>query len=170
MRSLDRYIKYSNGRTQLARGKILNCFLKGNGYISVDLYLNKKKRKYYVHRLVAETFISNPENKPTVNHLDEDRSNNCVTNLEWATYEENLNYGSHPEKMSKAMTNNPLISRRVVQMTLDLEIIKEYPSATEAGRQLGIPATSIIRNCRGEKTKTCHGFVWKYAEDVKEVA
>ena len=62
---------------------------KGSGYCRVSLSVHNKRTSYNIHRLIAEAFIPNPENKPCVNHIDGDKTNNCVENLEWATYEEN---------------------------------------------------------------------------------
>lgn len=78
----------------------------GRGYLCVDLWKFNKGRREYVHRLVAMAFIPNPENKPTVNHKDEDKQNNYVENLEWMTYQENNNYGSHNVKSIETRKNN----------------------------------------------------------------
>ena len=70
-------------------GKIKNTFInKANGYIMVDLWKDNKATKCTVHRLLAEAFIPNPENKPTVDHADGNRKNNSLSNLRWATYSE----------------------------------------------------------------------------------
>ena len=73
------------------RERILKQNLTKKGYCSVKLYKNGKGKTYKIHRLVAEIFIPNPENKPQVNHIDGNKQNNCVTNLEWNTNEENFN-------------------------------------------------------------------------------
>lgn len=65
-----------------------------NGYLSVVLYKDKHLKNYSIHRLVAETFIPNPDGKPEVNHIDEDKTNNCVDNLEWCTKSENCKHGT----------------------------------------------------------------------------
>ena len=93
IRSLDRYIeqKQFSGTIfkRLYKGKILKPQLRNSGYLMVNL----KNKQIVVHRLVAETFIENPENKPYINHKDACRTNNCVSNLEWVTHSENVQYG-----------------------------------------------------------------------------
>lgn len=83
-----------------------------NGYRKVNLYdLSGKCKKKYVHRLVAEAFIPNPESKPNVNHIDADRSNNRVSNLEWCTQAENIR---HCVKMGRYVSNLPNVRKKVV--------------------------------------------------------
>ena len=72
-----------------------------HGYLSVALYKNGIRKDYKLHRLVAQHFIPNPENKPEVNHKDENKTNNCVDNLEWCTHLYNSNYGTRPERIGK---------------------------------------------------------------------
>lgn len=95
VKSLNRTI-YKRGYPYNIKGKFIKqVFRKSkqeNRYFGVGLYRDGKSKNYYVHRLVAKAFISNPENKPTVNHKDGDRFNNCVGNLEWATQQENIQH------------------------------------------------------------------------------
>jgi hypothetical protein len=168
VKSLDRYITYSNGNVIFTKGKIINGFKKDNGYWSIDLYKNGTKKKFHKHRLVAMEFIPNPENKPEVNHKDENRSNNCVDNLNWCTSKENKHYGSLPERRKEiAKITAAKLSKPVDQYSLDGKYITTFKSSSEVERTLGIPATSIIRNCKCVKTKTCAGYIWKYS--TKEV-
>ena len=98
IRSLDRYIELDGrwGRyTRFKPGKIMTPKYDGRGmYLSVTLAKDGKNRKMLVHRLVASTFIENPDNLPEVNHIDEDKTNNSVDNLEWCDHKYNNNYGS----------------------------------------------------------------------------
>ncbi len=92
VRSIERYVRSDrNPKTglRLIKPKILKAWDNGNGYMVVTISVNKKRKNKYVHRLVAEAFIPNPENKPQVNHIDNNRSNNIISNLEWCTASEN---------------------------------------------------------------------------------
>ena len=94
VRSLDRYVEYSNGRIHLHKGKVLSPAKDKNGYLKVVLNCNGKCKTTNIHRLVANVFIPNPDNLPMVNHKDEDKSNNSVDNLEWCDVKYNLSYGT----------------------------------------------------------------------------
>ena len=102
VRSLDRYVKYSNGRIHLYKGKVLSPGIKPDGYLLINLCCNGKHNTIRVHRLVTEAFLPNPDNLPEVNHKDEDKTNNRVENLEWCDYVYNNNYGTKPERLSKS--------------------------------------------------------------------
>lgn len=143
------------------REKILKPKKDKKGYFMVCLCKNKNTlnfgdyhRKYIrIHRLVAETFIPNPNNYPIINHKDENKQNNNVENLEWCSYLYNNNYG----------TKNKKICKKVKQYDLDYNFIKEYRSIMEASRQLKISHSSIILALKG-KTKQAHGYKWEYGE------
>ena len=94
VRSLDMYVKCGYGSYRLRKGKVLSPVIKDNGYLQVGLYYNGKYKMFLVHRLVAQAFIENFDNLPEVNHLDEDKSNNSVDNLEWCDRSYNLKYGT----------------------------------------------------------------------------
>lgn len=121
------------------------------GYLRVELYgSDGSRKKHSIHRLVAETYIPNPNNKPQVNHLDECKSNNCVSNLEWATESENTNYGTRNKKVSKAV--------------YCVELDKVYESQSIAARELGLFPNNISRCCNGH-LKTTGGYHWRYANE-----
>lgn len=94
IRSLDRFV----GNRNRIKGKILSIRIEKNGYCSVALSKYGKIKRYKIHRLVAQAFIPNPEGLPEVNHLDEDKTNNSVDNLEWCDRKYNMNFGSRLNK------------------------------------------------------------------------
>lgn len=151
--------EYSNQVTRWKSDKILKPCKKDNGYLVVTLSLSNKLKRKYIHRLVAEAFIPNVENKDTVNHIDLDRTNNNVNNLEWATYKENNVHAI--KKMHERGDNkrNQRDSKAVLQYDLKGNFIKEYPSIREVYRQTGI--YSIEKVCKGQR-RTAGGFIWKY--------
>ena len=149
-----------------------------NGYLKIDLWKNGKTKQCLVHRLVAFTFLENPENLPQVNHIDENKKNNFVflnedgsvdkekSNLEWKSHIDNINHGTRNERVSKAEINDPNKSKRVLQLSLDEVFIREWPSASECGRN-GFNKGHVASCCRGE-LKSHKGFKWMYADDYKE--
>ena len=106
IRSFDRYVKYSNGRIHLHKGKVLSPIKDKDGYLQVNLCYNGKIHQIKVHRIVAQAFIPNPNNLPQVNHKDEDKTNNSVDNLEWCTVKYNNNYGSRKDKARDTAIKN----------------------------------------------------------------
>jgi hypothetical protein len=94
VRSIERTVTYEDGRVRVYPSKILNHNIVGKYNVRyVHLYKNAKRKSFTVHRLVALAFVENIDNKPEINHIDGNRSNNCYTNLEWATRQENMAHG-----------------------------------------------------------------------------
>lgn len=145
--------------------RIIAQFINHRGYARVTLWKENKQRKFSVHRLVASAFIPNPEEKPQVNHIDENKLNNNVCNLEWCTQLENHNHGTVNERISASLINNPKKSKPVSAFDDDGILIHTYPSIYEASRQMGVCASSITSCIKGRnRMKHCCGLVWKFAE------
>lgn len=152
------------GRKYIQREKILKIRLEKEGYYKCSLRKNGKLKSFWVHRLVAQAFICNTNNYSCVNHIDENKTNNCVENLEWCTHSYNNNYGNHNKKISKRLRNNPQISRKINQYDINGNFIKEWESIIEVERQLKIRNSHISECCKG-KCKTAGGFIWKYQKN-----
>ena len=146
------------------REKILKPQLT-KGYYWISLWKNGKRKMYLIHRLVALAFIPNPMNLPQVNHIDENKTNNCADNLEWCDCKYNINFGNRNklagDKLKDIFLNREDCSKPILQLDLDGNIVNEYPSIHEAERQTGFKNQNIC-NCLKGKRKTCGGFIWKY--------
>lgn len=136
-----------------------NRILKPNkvmGYSQVGLQKYGTRKYKKIHRLVAEAFIPNPENKKEVNHKDGNKANNCVDNLEWVTTSENQLHSYYELK------NN---IKSVIQLSLNNEIIKEWESIAKVEQELKISNADICKCCKG-KRKTAGGYKWRYKENI----
>ena len=133
--------------------KFLKPTTETSGYLKVGLYKDGERKWYYIHRLVAEAYIPNPENLPQVNHKDENKANNCLQNLEWCDNKYNCNYG----------TKNDSLKKPILQYDLEGNFIKEWPSATDVGKE----ARRNILHCLKGRQKTAYGYIWKYKEEDK---
>lgn len=123
------------------------------GYLRVCLTHNYKQEHHFIHVLVAKTYIPNPNNLPQVNHLDEDKTNNCIFNLEWTTLKENCNYG----------TRNERIATKHYKSVFCVELNRVFNSPTEAAEELKINRGNIYHCCNGLQ-HTAAGYHWKYVE------
>lgn len=145
--------------------KLINGWIQNTGYKTVNI----KEKKYSIHRLVAEAFIPNPENKAQVNHKDGNKLNNCVSNLEWVTPKENV---QHAFKIglcdnAKTIISSMKVSAKIIfQYDLQGNYIKSYKGSVEAQNELNnqnikVNARNIRSVCNGQR-KTAGGFIWRY--------
>ena len=162
----DEYEVSNLGRVRNKKTKrILKPFLNNGGYQIVHLCKNGKSKNYSVHRLVYEAFIGEIPEGMQVNHKDENKQNNILSNIDTLmTPKQNSNYGTHNERMAKSK------SKPVIQKTLQGEVVKIWPSTREIQRQLGYGQGYISDCCRGgyyRKGKwynltQVNGYKWEY--------
>ena len=153
-------LNYSN----TGKEGILNARDNGKGYLRVKLWKDGKNKNCRINRLVAQAFLENPQNLPEVNHKDEDKTNNCVENLEWCSRSYNITYNGRAKKVGEKNTNNPKISKPVFSVNKESGLIMYWESIMEAERCTGINNGNIIKCCKG-KVKSAGGHTWFYADD-----
>jgi hypothetical protein len=150
----ENYYISNLGRFKNNRGIIMKHYKPHHsGYI----YVRVNKKKFAIHRLVALMFIDNPENKPFVNHIDGNKVNNCLDNLEWVTCGEN-NKHNYTNNIKKKYT------RPIIQYDLEMNELSKFNSIKEAGNILNI-CTSGIKAVLYNKQKTSKNFIFKYLEE-----
>ena len=166
IRSLGMWANSKNGSKRFVKGRVLKPSKDTDGYLHVALYKDCNVKWCTVHRLVAQAFIPNPENLPQINHIDENKQNNCVENLEWCSYAYNINHGTRNERVAETMTNGKL-SKKVLQLTLDGKIVREWLSTAECHRN-GFDSGVVSKCCNnkyGLQGNVYKGYRWMYAED-----
>ena len=173
VRSSDWRCRFSDGTLRLKKGRILKPYILKCGYAQLQLQYKGKRKHFYVHRLIAEAFIDNPNNFKYINHIDENKLNNIVSNLEWCTFLYNINYGTRNKRagMKVAKEKNPNYNKLgkdssraipVAQYTKNGVFVKEYDCAATAMRETGINQSTIRQVVKGCKNrKTAGGYLWR---------
>lgn len=165
VRSVDRDIVYSNGRVVSYKGNTKKQTVDKYGYAYVGLYSNQKHKQGMTHRLVAKAFIPNIDNKPQVNHIDGNKTNNNVENLEWVTPHENyihaVKNGLSDSKASLNIANKVRLHKPFAQYTLDGEFIRKYNNYNEMEDITGFKRQCVAKCCHGTY-KTSHGYLWRF--------
>lgn len=136
------------------------------GYRMIGFTKNKKHKSYSVHRLVAKHFIKNPKNKREVNHLDENKLNNHVSNLKWVTSKENANWGTRNKRIAEFVKNNQVgFTTKKINQTCKKtnKVIKTYDSVTQASEENGFHQGNIS-SCLTGKRLSSRGYKWEYAD------
>lgn len=174
IKEFDGYYINKTGQVKSTRNfkgtkeKILKGSKNQQGYKTITMIKNKKVYTKTLHRLLAKTFIPNPHNYPCINHIDGNRLNNSLDNLEWCTYGHNnkeayrigLKKGAWCNKKNE---KHPA-SKRVIQYDLEGNYLKTWESGTEVERQLGISISSISQCCSGIN-KSAGRYKWRYKDD-----
>lgn len=153
IRSLDRYTKHKCGKIQFNKGKELKINTNNKGYLYIMLYKNSKYKKFYIHRLVAETFLEQNEFKNEVNHKDGNPKNNNLENLEYVTHKENMIH------MSKVLNKG---SRRKVKATFKDKSEKIFETVKDGADYIGVCPSAVINSIkRNGKSKNVK---WSYLD------
>lgn len=164
-KEIDKWEDYMVSTNGEVISKKRNKSLKADtttGYCRVCLQKNNIKKWYLIHRLVAEAFIPNPENKPCVNHINGIKTDNRVSNLEWCTYAENSIHAVKNGLIKYQKYNERPNSKKIQQLHLiTSELIKEFNSVAEASDITGLNRHHIA-NCGNNRRKSHGGFKWRY--------
>ena len=155
----EHYLVSDSGQVwSLHRHKALKPKIDRYGYEVVGLSIKGKSYHRTIHRLVAQAFISNPDNLPTVNHINEDKTDNRAINLEWASIADNDNHGTRNERMANTKCRLP-----VEQISPDGEVVR-FKGVKDASRKTGINRCGIALCCKNIR-KTAGGYKWRYADE-----
>lgn len=165
VKSLSRFHKTDERYSSIgytSKERILKPGTDGWGYLYVALSKDKKRKNKRIHRLVAETFIPNIKNLQQVNHIDGNKKNNKVDNLEWCTREYNMQEAFRLGLVGRPKSKEHYKSRTIKQYDLQGNFIREWNCLRDIERELNYRHTNISACCRG-KLKRVYGYIWRYA-------
>lgn len=185
----DNYQISSLGRVKNIKfDRYVKPLLDNKGYLTVNLYKDGKMKHLTLHRLIAIAFIPNPENKPCIDHINTDRSDNRIENLRWCTQKENhnnplsiVNHGNassgrvvseeqkknQSEKMKGRFKGVRKSSKKIIQLTLDGIFVREWDAIKDAAESLGVSSPAIWNCLNGKcQVKSIKGFKWEYKKET----
>lgn len=154
IKGFENYQVSNHGRIK-RNEKILKPIKSRNGYLHIFLYSKGKSKQLLVHRIVANAFIENKNNFKEINHIDGNKQNNAIDNLEWCTRKENVHHFLNANKLNNTKP------KAVIQYDLNGNKINEYESIRKASKITKIEAHNIIYCCKGQK-ETASNYIWKY--------
>ena len=159
VRSVDREVRHSSGGMRILKEKVLKPVMNRDGYLKVGLWKDGKMKKFTIHRLVYSAFCGEIPNELQVNHIDEDKTNNKLENLNLMTPKQNSNWGTRNERFAKTQ------SKPVVALDEDGNVVFEFSSVREAGRN-GFNSGNLTECCLGKRRRH-RGYSWKHKENIE---
>ena len=141
-------------------GKLLKTRIGNNGYYTITLSKKGEIKKKDIHRLIAIAFIPNPNNKPCIDHINGDKTDNRVENLRWVTHKENMNNPITLNKIGKHLRKS------ILQFSINGEFIRKWDSIMDVQREYDIDKSAIIRCCKNKQNTSC-GYIWQYLDDYE---
>lgn len=157
-------LTHTDRLNRVHNGRVLKPQLHNKGYLQLMLCKDGEKKRKYIHRLVAEAFVENPnpQKYTEINHIDENKQNNIAENIEWCYHKYNMRHGTlHKRKADKCV--KPVIARNVFTG----ETV-EYRSQTDAAKELGIPqsaiSTALRKKRKNGEPKVAYCRIWEYKE------
>lgn len=172
IRSLDRYIdvknRYGGVNHIFKQGTIIKHIINNRGYHTVNLHKNGVQKAYLVSRLVAKAFIPNPNNLPEVDHIDENKDNNCVSNLRWCTRQFNNTRGVQSREGREKSSEFRM--KKVGMYDRNGTLLRVYKGIRIAGRDMNLSNRNIVTCCKSnlelkghiKNNHTCGGYIWRY--------
>lgn len=166
IKALERRINSSVG-TRVIKSNYKKIYKNDKGYLSVSLSKNGINKHHSVHRIVAEAFITNIDNKPCINHKDLNKQNNYVDNLEWVTYKENTRHVMENNPMGTSIFKyyaNRNAKLRGIKKVRCVELDKIFDSAVEACKKMNLNTPTLIRSSANKRSKIekAYGYTWEY--------